>query len=176
MFRSKREQKRNGGKATTPDKPRRGKIHVVRGDLVSCKSTLFDGDQPGSYSDDAPARSYGVAVGGVEKGIIRIRFEGEDEIYEIKARDLRIEYGKVTSAKIVVLLMEGNKVAFDHADANKMPRNFFEVLVRSDWRKWVEAVKRELEGWNDNQATTVVGIDEVPKSAKKSFPSANSTL
>jgi hypothetical protein len=39
-------------------------------------------------------------------------------------------------------------------------------LVREDWRKWVEAVKRELEAWDDNNAVEEVDILSVPVTAK----------
>jgi hypothetical protein len=32
------------------------------GDLVSCSPTLFDGNQPGSYSDDHPERCFGIVI------------------------------------------------------------------------------------------------------------------
>ena len=47
-----------------------------------------------------------------------------------------------------------------------MPRYFFECMVRDDWREWVTAVKRELQGWIDNNAVTVVNIKDVPRDAK----------
>ena len=45
-------------------------------------------------------------------------------------------------------------------------RYFFECLVRKDWREWAEAVKRELQGWIDNDAVTVVNIKDIPHDAK----------
>jgi hypothetical protein len=66
------------------------------------------------------------------------------------------------------MLIEGNKVAFAPKDKNDWPKDFFEVVVRSDWRKWVEAVKKEIAGWddNDNNAVELVNIEDVPASAK----------
>jgi hypothetical protein len=46
------------------------------------------------------------------------------------------------------------------------PKDFFEVLVREDWRKWGEAAKRELETWDDNNAVEEVDIMPVPVTAK----------
>jgi hypothetical protein len=81
-------------------------------------------------------------------------------------RDLSVEKRKFTSASIVAMLVEGDKVAFAPKDINDCPKDFFEVLVRSDWRKWVEAVKKEIEGWDDNRAVILVNIEDVPASAK----------
>ncbi len=64
------------------------------------------------------------------------------------------------------MLIEGNKVAFAPKDIHDWPKDFFEVLVRSDWRKWVEAVKKEIEGWDDNRAVELVNIEDVPATAK----------
>ncbi len=64
------------------------------------------------------------------------------------------------------MLIEGNKVAFAPKDKNDWPKDFSEVLVRSDWRKWVEAVKKEIAGWDDNNAVELVNIEDVPASAK----------
>ena len=57
-------------------------------------------------------------------------------------------------------------MAFEHADKNNFPKNFFELLVKHDWRKLVASVKKELEGWDANNAVTVVDIKDVPKNAK----------
>ncbi len=64
------------------------------------------------------------------------------------------------------MLIEGNKVAFATKDVNDWPKDFFEVLVRADWRKWVEAVKKEIAGWDDNNAVELVNIEDVPANAK----------
>ena len=69
-------------------------------------------------------------------------------------------------AAIVALLIEGETVHFAPIDEKEWPKTFFEVLVRSDWRRWVEAVKKEIEAWNDNNAVTCVSIAEVPHTAK----------
>ena len=45
-------------------------------------------------------------------------------------------------------------------------KNFFELLIKTNWRKWVEAAKKELEGWESNGAVTVVSIKDVPANAK----------
>ena len=142
------------------------KKKVRKGDLVSCASTLFDGNSPGSFSDDHPDRCYGVAINGVKNGLIKVKFDEDGEIHDIRTRDLKIEYEKITAATIVVLLAQGGKVAYAHKGNEKMPKNFFELLRRPDWREWVQAVKRELEGWDDNDATTLVNIADVPPTAK----------
>ena len=36
------------------------------------------------------------------------------------------------------------------------PKHFFDALMRSDWRKWMEATKKEMAGWDDNDAYELV--------------------
>ncbi len=64
------------------------------------------------------------------------------------------------------MLIEGDTALTIPRDEKEWPKTFFEVLVRTDWRKWVEAVKREVEAWNDNNAVTIVPIVDVPLTAK----------
>ena len=156
---------------------------IKKGDLVSAESILFDGDVPGSFSKSHPDRCFG-RVGSVDKsGLVHVQWldgdEEEGDPVPVRLRDLqkavptvtaaqiKVEVRKMDSDSILVFLMEGEKIAFDVKDGkDKWPKNFFEVLVRADWRKWVEAVKKELTGWDNNNAVTVVPISEVPRSAK----------
>ena len=41
-------------------------------------------------------------------------------------------------------------------DTTNLPRDFFEALIREDWREWVSAVKAEIESWSMFEAATVV--------------------
>ena len=137
-----------------------------KGDLVSCLSTIFDGDVKGSYSDYHPELSFGVVVKVRKDGICNIRWDEGDEIWPINSTDLTLVKKKMTTTSLVVLLIEGEQVAFQVKDANKIPKNFFQLLVLTEWRKWVSAVKAELEGWDANNAVTMVDINDVPASAK----------
>ena len=77
-----------------------------------------------------------------------------------------MEVKKATAARVIVLLVEGEQVAYANADDKDLPKNFFEALVKTNWRRWVEAVKKELTGWDANNAVSVVDIKDVPKNAK----------
>ena len=79
-----------------------------------------------------------------------VHWHEDDSKHEIKLKSLRREVAKATESRIVILLMEGATVAFESQDKKKWPKDFFEVLVKKDWRKWVETVKKELTGWDDN--------------------------
>jgi hypothetical protein len=41
------------------------------------------------------------------------------------------------------------------------PNDFYEALVRPDWRSWVEAVKNEIESWIIFEACEEVSYLEV---------------
>jgi hypothetical protein len=80
----------------------------------------------------------------IRKGSIKIVSKGGLAIEKNKKAT-----GDVTSENIVESKRKKNK-----------------VVVREDWRKWVEAVKKELEAWDDNNAVETVDISTVPATAK----------
>ena len=135
------------------------------GDLISVSPKLFD-STPGSYSGLHPERCLGTVSSISKKGIAKVIWIEDGSSHDCKLRDLTVEKRKFTSTSIVAMLIEGNKVAFAPKDVNDWPKDFFEVLVRADWRKWVEAVKKEIAGWDDNNAVELVNIEDVPASAK----------
>ena len=135
------------------------------GDLISVPAELFD-SKPGSYSKDHPERCFGTVSSIDKKGVAKVIWIEDGSSDDYKLRDLIVEKRKFTSGSIVAMLREGDKVAFAPKDINDWPKDFFEVLVRSDWRKWVEAVKKEIEGWDDNRAVELVNIEDVPATAK----------
>ena len=139
---------------------------IKEGDLVSCASTEFDGNEPGSWSDGKAARAYGIVTYISKEGRVMVHWHEDDSKYEVRMKALRREVAKATESRLVILLMEGATVAFESQDKKKWPKDFFEVLVKKDWRKWVEAVKKELSGWDDNGAVEVVDIRNVPTNAK----------
>ena len=51
---------------------------------------------------------------------------------------------------MIVLLVEGRQVAFESRDKKAWPKDFFELMVKKDWRKWVKAATKELEGRDVN--------------------------
>ena len=46
-------------------------------------------------------------------------------------------------------------------ETSNVPRDFFEALVREDWRDWVSAVKTEIDSWSMFEAATVVTYDSM---------------
>ncbi len=52
----------------------------------------------------------------------------------------------------MVVLM--TKVKTRHPD---WPKDFAEMLMKDDWREWLEAVLKEHTSWQENQAVQEVG-------------------
>ena len=50
-------------------------------------------------------------------------------------------------------------------ETSNVPRDFFEALVKEDWRDWVSAVKTEIDSWSMFEAATVVPYDSMEKGA-----------
>ena len=151
---------------TQPTEMRRGNVRIKVGDLVSCDPTLFDGDVPGSYSEVHPERPLGRVMNILKSGLTTVEWLEDNTIFDVKLRDLKREVAKTTGGSVLVMLIEGEKIAFESKLKGEWPKNFFELLVRADWRKWVEAVKKELRGWDLNQAVTVVNRSAVPHAAR----------
>ena len=164
---------------------------ICEGDVVSLPAEAFDGDDPGSWSDDNPGICYGIVESVSKAGVAKVRWLEEDKVDEVKVKDLsivrngglhstkqpkratefdvnvlKLEKQKFTCARVIVMLVEGTRATFVNPDEETCPKNFFEVLVKSNWRKWVQAVKDELEGWDNNNAVTVVPMMDVPAGAK----------
>ena len=170
----------NQSSSEPPPPPRRSKSNnrkkagkggssrgIRQGDLVSADATVFDDpEEPGSWSDENPARCFGVVSSITADGKATVRWNEDGNELDIKLKDLRKEVAKATDARILVFLIEGSTIAYESQDKSRWPKDFFQLLVKKDWRKWVEAVKKELSGWEDNQAVKVVDIKDVPANAK----------
>ena len=54
-------------------------------------------------------------------------------------------------------IADGVRLQHQHSDKElPWPKTFFDALLRSDWRDWVTATKKEMKGWLDNLAFTEV--------------------
>ena len=161
--------KRKVGK-TNKHKSSKGHQHKVKkGDKVSLPSSAFDGDDPGSFSSTHPDPCYGNVVEILQNGLAIVRWEGGEKD-QVRVSDLKLEARKASILRIIVMLAEGSQLNVDERTASigkeSWPKDFFEVLIRSDWRAWVEAVKKELTGWDTNKAVTVVEMSDLPPNAK----------
>jgi hypothetical protein len=140
-----------------------------QGDLVSAAvATAFDDpEEPGSWSDENPDRCFGVVKSSITAdGKATVRWNEDGNELDIKLKDLRKEVAKATDARILAFQIEGSTIARESQDKSRWPKDFFQLLVKKDWRKWVEAAKKELSGWEENQAMKVVDVKDVPANAK----------
>ena len=114
--------------------------------LISVAPELFD-ETPGSYSKDYLEREMGTVKSIDKRGVATISWIEDNSTDEVKLRDLTVEKRKWNPEEVVVMLEIGNTVAFESEELNHSLRiSSFEALVRKDWRKWVEAVKKEIAG------------------------------
>jgi len=135
----------------------------VVGDMVSAPSTIFDGLNPGSYSKTHPLRCPGVVTKTFkDRKLVQVLWTEDNTKNNVAYSDLRIEKKKVSASMILAcMLIEGSKAKFEASDKSTWPLNFFEALVKSDWREWVQAVKKEISSWLDFDA-----YDEIKYSEK----------
>ncbi len=111
------------------------------GDGVSVKAQVFDGKKPGSFSKKNPGRQFGVVKDiWLEKKVVEVEYlDGSKFKHDMK--QVRLEKPKTTALLIIRVLMADFKKADDPMDKETWPKNFFEAMIRPDWRSWVEAVK-----------------------------------
>jgi hypothetical protein len=118
------------------------------GDTVTADSKLFDGDKPGSYSKDHPELQVGEVIKvWNNKGIAQIKWLDGSKSYQ-KLADLMMQKLKNVAAYIVgIMMVSGPKKAEDPNDKNLWPKDFFQAMIRPDWREWISAVKTEIASW-----------------------------
>ncbi len=98
-----------------------------------------------------------------EKKIVEVEYL-DGSRFRHAFRQVRIEKPKTTAVLILqVLLAEGFKKEDDPLDKDSWPKNFFEAIIRPDWRSWVEAVKKEIASWlTFNAYTEIPFADRTP--------------
>ena len=101
----------------------------------------------------------------VDLNIDRI-FEMENE-YEESNTKLWYDTQRVMNPSwdvksILPILEVGGAVSSANGDmGGSWPRDFYEALIRPDWRLWVEAVKSEMDSWIEFQACEEVPYENV---------------
>ena len=136
------------------------KKKLVKGMRVSVPTKIFDGDIPGSWSSGKPRLTYGI-ISKVEEGRqVEVLWDGEsklDPAYFPYYVDVTPAPHKVDIDAIMSMLELGGIPEFESkAQKSSWPKDFFEAMLRDDWRDWIGSIKKEQDGWNDNDATTEV--------------------
>lgn len=143
---------------------------LIKGDVVSIDNKMFDGDDPGSYSLGQPPRSNGVVKSTRKDGVVKVLWEGSDKTMESHWKHLTLEIPKTSVEIMLSILADGAELKSKPSDQyGDWPKNFFEALIRSDWRDWVAAVKKECNGWTDNGTTKLVRYEDM-KSGSRCIP------
>ena len=145
------------------------KKKLEKGMRVSVPTKIFDGDIPGSWSSGKPRLTFGI-IRKVEEGKqVEILWDGEsklDPAYFPHYVDVTPAPHKVDIDAIMSVLELGGVPDFESkAQKTSWPKDFFEAMMRDDWRDWIESIKKEQDGWNDNDATTEVPRREMEQGA-----------
>ena len=154
-------------------KTQRKVYQLPLGARVEIDTTRFDGDVPGSYSKDKPVVTQGTIIGKKSGGVITARWDDGD-ITDSHWSHLRSMGLKATVESMLmaaecmgmyasVALLAGDVLTEEAKDvANKVapPRNFFECLLRDDWKLWLESIRREMKGWEENDAFEEIDFDD----------------
>jgi hypothetical protein len=146
--------------------PKKGKggMKFKVGDGVSVKAESFDGSIPGSYSKDNPGRHCGVVTRiWADRKLVEIEYLNGSR-YKHLFKEIRMEKPKTCAMLIISIIMaEFLQKPADPMDKDQWPKNFFEAIVRPDWRSWVEAVKKEIASWlTFNAYTEIAFADKSP--------------
>jgi hypothetical protein len=131
------------------------------GDTVSADPKLFDGLEPGSFSADNPELQIGEIVKVWQgKEIVQIKWLDRTKSYQ-KFADIKIEKMKDVAAYMVAVMVAAvlRKEA-DPNDKESWPKDFFQAMIKPDWREWIEAVKKEIASWLDFNAYSEIPFEQ----------------
>ena len=69
---------------------------------------------------------------------------------------------KSTIMAILMALEVGSTPSFRPSyQEGAWPKNFFDAIIRSDWKRWILAVRKEKFGWLLNDAITDVMVEDI---------------
>ena len=75
-------------------------------------------------------------------------------------------YDKMTKETILPILSVGEALSQSSGDgAESWPKDFYEALLREDWRDWVQAVKNENDSWAMFEASTEIPYEQMERGA-----------
>ena len=154
-------------------------------DRVRTKTTRFGR----AYAKGKAEYTYGTIMK-IRGKVCEIQWDGEEEGHLMKSHTDFLEgYGGNVKAScammalyrmpdpsfndtlndirtILPVLEVGSALAPSANDEiGNVPKDFFEALVREDWRDWVLAVKTEIDSWSMFEAATVVPYESMESGA-----------
>ena len=84
----------------------------------------------------------------------------EDENVEPRYND------RLDKETILPILSVGAQLSQPNPDGkDSWPKDFYEALLRDDWREWVQAVKNETDSWGMFEASTEIAFNEIERGA-----------
>jgi hypothetical protein len=157
------------------------KAEIQIGDQVKIKTIRF-GKQ---YAKGRPEYTRGKVVSMKGKKAM-VLYEGGDETYATEKTHLTIddENNRAVSDNVVATVCYNGKwykksqtfysvmatlevgsalKRSEESEEASWPKDFFEALVRNDWRDWVVAVQKENESWRTFGASEEVQYDEIER-------------
>ena len=85
-------------------------------------------------------------------------------VFGLTSRDL-MSFPKEWKAETILPIMEVGSSITATGLGGTYPRDFYEALVRPDWREWVQAVKDENESWTTFDACQEVDYHSIERGA-----------
>ena len=75
-------------------------------------------------------------------------------------------FSKMTKETILPILSVGEALSQSNDDQKESwPKDFYEALLRDDWRDWVQAVKNENDSWAMFEASSEIPYEQMEKGA-----------
>jgi hypothetical protein len=90
--------------------------------------------------------------------------ELDKDMFDKWEQDL-IKFPQEWTVETILPIMEVGSCISGSELGGSWPRDFYEALIRPDWRRWIEAVKDENESWNTFDACEEVTYDSIQKGA-----------
>jgi hypothetical protein len=149
-------------KPATEKKLKKNKSYQFNvGDTISADPKLFDGEEPGSFSDDNPELQIGKIVKVWQgKEIVQVKWLDRTKSYQ-KFADIKVEKMRDVAAYMVAVMVAAvlRKEA-DPNDKESWPKDFFQAMIKPDWREWIAAVKKEISSWLDFNAYSKIPFEQ----------------
>jgi hypothetical protein len=159
------------------------KAEIQVGDMVRIKTIRFGK----LYAKDRPKYTQGKVVGTKGKKVAVV-YEGGEESYDTYKSHLeKLEVDELAKDDDVVatIIYQGKRYKksqtfytimaalevgsglkrSQESEESSWPKDFYEALVRNDWREWVGAVQKENESWRTFNASEEVLYENMERGA-----------
>ena len=160
---------------TKVNKDKKAKKKIDVGDRVKIQTKKFGK----AYAVGMPTWTYGYVremkgdlyeviwdAGDIMKAHKRHLIYQDENENETENQSEPIYNGKITKETILPILSVGTALSpGNEKETSNWPRDFYEALLRDDWRDWVQAVKNEIDSWEMFEASTEIPYDSMERGA-----------